>query len=102
MGILLGGIGEVLLESCLADAGEAREGCGWQKVTHSPSLCLLVRSDRLEMAIRSQERNPVLGRQERASLGSMLSLPRVQGVPVPPTPRGGELGPHHFNWEHLV
>ena len=102
MGIPLGGIGEVLLESCHADAREAREGCGRQKVTRSPSLCLLVRSDRLERAIQSQERNPVLGRQERASLGSMLSLPGSRVSQSLPPPRGGELEPCHFTWGHLV
>lgn len=54
MGIPWAGIWKVPLEGCQADLREAREGCDWQKVTHSPWLCLLVGSDSLESDILGQ------------------------------------------------
>lgn len=70
MDVPVGGTWEVPLES--HQLTHVKPGRG---VADSPSLCLLARGDILESAILGQERNPVLGRQQRASLGSMLFLP---------------------------
>ena len=82
--VTLGEIREVYLESHEADLCEAGAGCGWQEVTHSPFLCLLVHSDSLESAVLGQERNPVLWGQPRVLLQSMLALSGVGGVPALP------------------